>query len=163
MHRATLLLAAACLSQAAGAQQAAPVATPDRDGASVFIAQLDYLVSRVASECVAVVGRAEAPQAFTSAWRQRNARYFSASTRYIDRRAQEAAAAAGEAQAQALREAFRKAVQDASDQQVRALLQDRRADGCMYGMTLIDTGALDIDRKLPEFDKLEALTRWAEQ
>jgi hypothetical protein len=158
-----LLLCTAGLAQAAGAQQAAPAATPERDGAAVFIAQADLIVSRLATECLDVLGRAESPKAFTKRWEQTNARYINASKRYMERRATEAAAAGGDAQRDAVREAFRKAVQDGGEQQVGALLQGRHEDGCMNGITLIETGVLDFNNKMPQFDALERLAKWAEQ
>jgi hypothetical protein len=163
MRHLTLLLAAACLAQAAGAQQAVSVATPDRDGAAIYIAETQFIVTRLAAECLALVGRAESPQTFAAGWQQRNARYMNASTRYMGLRVEEATAAGGAAQRDAMQDAFRKAVQDSGEQAVRSLLQGRREDGCMYGITLVDTGALDISSKLPQFDKLEALARWAQQ
>ena len=163
MRHLTPLLLAAGFAQAAGAQQAAPAGTPERDAAAVYIAQADFIVGRLATECLTVVGRAESPKTFTTRWQQTNARYLNASKRYVERRAGEAAAAGGDAQRDAVRNAFAKAVKDGGDQQVGALLQGRREEGCMYGVTLVETGALDFNAKMPQFDALEALARWAEQ
>jgi len=163
MRPLMLLFLAAGLAQGAGAQQAAAVASPERDGAAVFIGQAEFIVTRLAAECLNVVGRAESPKTFTGRWQQTNARYLEASKRYMDRREAEAAAAGGAAKGDAVRDAFRKAVQDAGDQQVGALLRGRREDGCMYGITLIETGALDFNAKMPQFDTLEGLAKWAQQ
>jgi hypothetical protein len=158
-----LLLLAAGLAQAAGGQQAASVASPERDGAAIFIGQAEFIVTRLADECLSVVGRAESPRTFTSRWQQTNARYLDARKRYTERRVSEAVAAEGATKGDAVRDAFRKAVQDAGEQQVGSLLRGRREDGCMYGITMIETGMLDFNDRMPQFDALEGLAKWAEQ
>jgi hypothetical protein len=163
MRPSPLFLAAACALSPAFAQTAAPVATPERDAAALYVAQGGFIVTRLAGECLALVGRAESPDAFTQAWKQRNERYVTASTRYMERRVQEAAAAGGKAQGDAVQAAFRKAVQANADAEVRSLLQGSRTDGCMYGITLIEGGALDIGSKTPQYRLLEALANWAAQ
>ena len=161
MRPSTLFLAAACLVSSAFAQPAAPVASPERDGAALYVAQGGFLVTRLASECLALVGRAESPDSFTRTWKQRNQRYVNASMRYMERRVQEAVAVGGQAQGDAVTAAFRKAVQDNAEAELRSLLQGSRTDGCMYGITLIEAGALDIGSKTPQFRQLEALADWA--
>lgn len=157
MRLTPLFLAAALAAPAARAQQPAAVATPERDAAAVYIAQGNYIVSRLATECLLVLGRAESPKSYVQSWEARNARYVGASAKYMDRRVEEA----GAAQADALRAAFRQAVQDNGEAALRQLLQGRREEGCMTGITMVDAGALDISSKLPQFDQLEALARWA--
>jgi len=157
MRLTTLLLAAACAVPAARAQQTA--ATPERDAAAVYIAQGNFIIARLAAECLPVVGRAESPKAYAKAWQDRNAVFIAASSKYLDRRVAEAGADQGEA----LRDAFRKAVQDNGEAALRSLLQGQREEGCMTGITLVDTGALDINAKLPQYPQLEALVRWANQ
>ena len=73
----------------------------------------------------------------------------------------EEAAAEGAAQREALLKDLREAVQGNGEAAVRGLLAGGKADGCMRGVTLVDTGALDINSSLPQFDQLEALARWA--
>jgi hypothetical protein len=159
MRLLTLILAA-CLAPCAGAQQAGSVATPARDAAAIYIAQGSFVIQRLASECLALVGRAESPEAFAASWRQRNARYVEASAKYIDQRVNEAAAAGADKREAMLAE-LRQAVQGNGEAAVRGLLQGSKPDGCMYGVTLMDTGALDINSRLPQFEQLEALARWA--
>lgn len=157
MRLKTLFLAATCAATGAAAQQPASAATPERDAAAVFIAQGNFIVSRLATECLPVLGRAESPKAYAAAWQERNAAYVAASAKYLDQRVQEA----GADQADAVRAAFRKAVQDNGEAALRGLLQGHREEGCMQGITLVDTGALDINSKLPQYGQLEALVRWA--
>ena len=161
MRLLTLLLAA-CLAPCAGAQQAGSVATPARDAAAIYIAQGNFIIQRLGSECLTMVGRAESPETFAGTWRQRNARYVEASAKYMDKRMDEAAAA-GPDKREALLQELRQAVQGNGEAALRGLLQGGKAQGCMYGVTLVDTGALDINSKLPQYEQLEALARWAAQ
>src|SRR4051812_10174179 len=161
MRLLTLFLAAV-LPLCAGAQQAGSVVTPARDATAIYIAQGNFIIQRLGSECLGVVGRAETPETFVANWRRRNARYVEASAKYMDQRVQEAAAV-GPDRRDALLNELRQAVQGNGEAALQGLLQGGKADGCMYGVTLVDTGALDISSKLPQFEQLEALARWAAQ
>ena len=156
-------LAAACVAHAAAAQTAASVATPARDSAAVFIAQGSVVVARLAAECLTVVGRTESPQTLLASWQDRNARYVGASAKYLDVRLQEAEAAGGKERRESALAEVRAAVQASAESSLRALLQGRKEDVCMRAVTLLDAGALDVNTKLPQFEQLEALARWAEQ
>jgi hypothetical protein len=158
-RRLTLALLAACLAQAAGAQSAS-FATQERDLAAIDVASTNLVVSRLGSMCLALVGRTETPQAFVADWQQRNVRYVSASAKYLDQRVAQAAAEGK--RDQALGE-IRAVVANNAEATLRQLLDGRKEDGCMRAITLADTGALDISSKLPQYDQLEALARWAEQ
>jgi hypothetical protein len=162
-HRCPTLLLAACLAPAAFAQKAGPVATQARDSAAAYIAQGSVLVSRLGAECLALVGRAESPQTLVANWRQRNSRYVDASAKYLDRRLEAAEAEGGKAKREALLGEIRAAVQGGAEANLRTLLEGRKEDACMRAVTLLDTGVLDITTKLPEFEHLDALARWAEQ
>jgi hypothetical protein len=161
MRLLTLFLAAV-LPLCAGAQQAGSVVTPARDAAAIYIAQGNFIVQRLGSECLTLVGRAESAETFAANWQRRNSRYVEASARYMERRMEEATAA-GQDRREALLNELRQAVQGNGEAALRGLLQGGKADGCMYGVTLVDTGALDINSKLPQFEQLEALARWAAQ
>jgi hypothetical protein len=163
MRHLTLLLAAAGLASSAGAQQAASVATPERDAAALYVAQADFIVATLAGQCLEVVGRAVSPRNFIADWEQRNARYLKASNVYLNRRLDEATAAGGEARRLEVAQSFHQTVQDGAEATLRKLLQGRREDGCMDGITLIDTGRLDVNDRLPQFKQIEALAAWAEK
>ena len=109
------------------------------------------------------MGRTESPQTVAKAWRQRNARFAGASARYLDKRLEEAEATGGPQQREAVLAEFRGAVRGAGESTVRELLQGRKEETCMRAVTLLDTGTLDINSKLPQYEQLEALARWAEQ
>ena len=162
MRLPPLFLALACALPAVRAQQAPSFATPARDSAAAYIAQGDFIVTRLATECLAVVGRAESPQAFVGNWKKRNQRYVNASAKYIELRLQEAASR-GPGEREALMKQVRAAVQDNGEAAVRGLLQGRKEEGCMYGVTLVDTGTLDIKPGTSQFEQLEALAKWAEE
>ena len=162
-HRCPTFLLAACLAPAAFAQGPGSVATPARDSAAVLIAQGDYVVSHLARECLALVGRAESPQSLVGSWRQRNGRYVSASFRYLDKRVEEAEADGGKQRREAMLGAISKAIQDGGESDLRALMQGRKEEACMRAITLLDTGTLDINSKLPQIEQMDALVRWAEQ
>jgi len=158
--RSTLTLLAACAAQAAAAQAAGSFATPARDLAALDIASSNLIVSRLGAECLALVGRPETPKAFVADWQQRNARYVNASAKYLDRRIEQAAAEGKREQALA---EVRSVIQRNADATLGKLLQGRKEEACMNAITLSDTGALDISPKLPQYEQIEALARWAEQ
>lgn len=158
------LLAAALAASSAGAQQAASVGSPSRDIATLTISATNSAVGRVARECLALVGRSESPEQFVTQWRQRNLRFVSASSKYLDRRLEDAGTTGGPEQREALLHNIRQAVQSDGDSLARTLLQrGRKEDACMNAVTLVDTGVLDITPKLPTYPDIESLVRWAEQ
>jgi hypothetical protein len=161
-HRPILLLAA-LVTHAGWAQPPASVATPSRDAASAYVARGNFIVSRIGRECLALVGRPESPQELVNAWRQRNARYVTAASQYMEKRLEEAAAGGGAGKREAVLDEIRAAVQGSGDDAVRSLLQGRKEEGCMSAITLIDTGVLDISSKEPLYDDIAALVRWAER
>jgi hypothetical protein len=159
-----LVLAAALAASAAGAQQATAVGSESRDTATLSVGASNFAVGRVARECLGLVGRSESPEQFITQWRQRNARFVSASSRYIERRLEEAAASGGPDKREALLRDIRNAVQGSGDSLARSLLQrGRKEEACMNAVTLVDTGVLDITPKLPTYSDIESLVRWAEQ
>ncbi|HZN46468.1 MAG TPA: hypothetical protein VFB71_02490, partial [Ramlibacter sp.] len=121
--RATLLLAALA-APAAWAQPASALATKSRDDASIYVSTGNFIVGRIAAECLVLVGRSESPQEFVGQWRHRNARFVMASARYMDRRMEEAVAAGGAEKREALLRDLRKAVQGSGEAVVRNLLQN---------------------------------------
>lgn len=163
-HRARILslLLAACALPAA-AQQPAGFATQERDLAAAFIAQGGFVIGRLAHECLSLVGRTDTPKVVVDAWRQRNSRFVAASDKYLDLRLEEAAAAGGSQRREAALRELRGVVQQNGEASVRSLLQGRKEDSCMRVVTLIDAGAFDISTRLPQYEQLEALVKWAER
>ena len=124
----------------------------------------NFIVGRIAAECLVLVSRSESPQEFVGQWRQRNLRYVMASAKYMDRRVEEAVASGGAEKRDALLRDMRTAVQGTGETVVRNWLQNgRKEESCMRAVTLLDTGALDISSRTPIYADLEALVRWAEQ
>lgn len=162
-HRRLALLPALLLAQAAFAQQAAPATSDARDAASAYIVTGNFIVGRIGRECLALVGRPESPQDFVANWQQRNAPFVKASSRYMDARMAEAAASGGPERREAVLRELRAGVQGSGEAAVQSLLQGRKEDSCMRAVTLVDAGALDISPKVPIYDQIEALVRWAEQ
>lgn len=162
MRLALLFVALATAVPLAGAQPAASFATPERDAAAVYMAEGEFIVSRIATECLELVGRAQSPKALLASWKGRNARFVKASAKYIEMRLQEAEAR-GPGEREALEKQVRAAVEGNGEASLRSLLQGRREEGCMYGVTLIDTGTLDVLPSSPQYKQLDALARWAEQ
>lgn len=160
----TAFALAALILPAAWAQQAASAATKARDEASLYVSTGNFIVGRIAHECLALVGRSESPQEFVTQWQQRNARYVMASARYMDRRVEEAAASGGPEQREAVLRELRTAVQGNGEAAVRNWLGNgRKEESCMRAVTLLDTGALDISPRTAIYEDLEALVRWAQQ
>lgn len=157
---APLLLACAL---GASAQQHPAFATQERDSAALFIARGSFVIGRLGHECLALVGRPETPQALIKAWEQRNTRFVAASGKYLDRRLEDAAATGGNERRELALKEMRMLVRHEGELTVRSLLQGRKEDSCMRAVTLIDAGAMDISTRLPQFEQLEALVKWAEQ
>lgn len=163
-RRPLLLALAACLASAAWAQpRPASFATPERDQASLYVARGNFVVSRIGTECLALVGRPESPQAFDAAWRERNARFVAASAKYLDQRLEEVAATGGPDKRDAALRELRSLVHVSGEATVGSLLQGRKEDACMREITKVEAGAYDISTRVPLYDQLEALVRWAEQ
>lgn len=156
----TSVLLALAAHPAAWAQQASSFATPARDSAAVYVAMSHFAVGRLGSECLAAIGRTESGQAFADAWRNRNAPFVAASTRYLDQRVEEAGRQGGPQRRAAAQREIEQVVQASGENLVRTLLQGRREDGCMNAVTLVETGVLDINTKLPGYSELEALVLW---
>ena len=160
------LVIAALLASAAGAQQpaSAPATSESRDAALAYIGTGNFIVGRLARECLAVVGRNESPQAFVAQWQQRNAIYVAASEKYMEKRLEEAEAAGGPERRAAIQQAMRTAVLGGGEEAVRGMLQNgRREESCMRAISLLDAGALDISPRTPIYKELEALVRWAQE
>lgn len=157
----SILLAAG--APAASAQQAAPFATQERDLAALFIARGSFVIGRLGHECLALVGRSETPQTLVKAWEQRNARFVDASGKYLDRRLEDAAATGGSERRELALKEMGALVRQEGELTVRSLLRGRKEDGCMRAITLIDAGAMDISTRLPQYEQLEALVKWAER
>jgi len=162
MRLAPLFLALACTLPAVHAQQAAPFATPERDAAALYMAQGEFIVTRLANDCLALVGRAQTPKTFIGSWKDRNERYVKASAKYIEARLQEAGRRSPE-ERQAMEKQVRAAIEANAEASMRGLFQRSREEGCMYGVTLVDTGTLDITGSSPQYKQLEELAQWAAQ
>jgi hypothetical protein len=156
-------LLALAASQAGMAQPASSFATPSRDSAAMFVAMSHFAVGRLGSECLAVVGRAESGKAFADAWKDRNAPFVAASVKYLDKRVEEAGAQGGPQRREAAQREIREVVQASGENLLRTLLQGRKEDGCMNAITLVETGVLDVNVKLPQYNELEALVLWSKQ
>ena len=160
----TFLLALAAAHQASLAQPAASsFATPSRDSAAVFVAMSHFAVGRLGTECLAVIGRTESAKAFADEWKDRNAPFVEASTLYLDKRVEEAGAQGGPERREAAQREIRDVVQASGENLLHTLLQGRKEDGCMNAVTLVETGVLDINTKLPQYDEVEALVLWSKQ
>ena len=155
-----LLFIALAVPAASRAQQASSFATPARDSAAVFVAMSHFAVGRLGSECLALIGRTESGKDFADAWKNRNAPFVAASTRYLDKRVEEAGAQGGPERRAAAQREIQQVVQASGENLLRTLLQGRREDGCMNAVTLVETGVLDINTKLPQYSELEALVLW---
>lgn len=156
------LLLAAFAATTAGAQPAS-VASSSRDTALTYVGSGNFIVGRLARECLGLVGRADTPQEVVARWQDRNAPYVDASAKYMEKRLAEAEATGGQAAREALQQAMRNAVIGSGEEAVRAMLQGRREEACMRAISLLDAGGLDISPKTPMYQELEGLVRWAQE
>lgn len=161
----SLLMVVLCgfASNLAMSQSVDTVVSKSRDAASAFIGTTNFVVGRIGRDCLVLLGRPESANEFVGAWQQRNTRYYAASVKYMVRRLEEALAAGGAADRDAVAHAYGSAVRREGEATVeRWFQQDSKEKVCGRVVSLIDAGAMDVNPKLPIFTELEALAAWAQ-
>lgn len=166
MSRRTLLAlsAAATLATLSAHAQDGGAASESRDAAAGFMGTTNFSIGRIASECLAVVGRPESPQDYVAVWQRRNATYWLAARKYMIKRLDEALASGGAAKRDSVLAAYAAAVRREGEASAQSwITRGSREEACMRAISLIDAGGLDVTRRVPIHDELEALAKWAEE
>lgn len=166
MSRITILalsLAATLATLSVHAQEGAMV-SESRDAAAAFMGTANFSVGRIANECLAVVGRPESPQDYAAMWQRRNAAYWLAARKYMVKRLDAALVSGGTAKRDAVLAEYAAAVRRDGEASAKSwITRGPREEACMRAITIIDAGGLDVTPRVPIYDELEALARWAEQ
>ena len=159
-----LLTTLTTLTNPASAQTAAPATSESRDAATAYIGTTNFVVGRVARDCLVVLGRTETPQDFVAVWQQRNAKYMMASQKYMEVRFGEAEKAGGAEMRDTVMGELRAAVRREGESAVKSLLDSPdKHDGCKRAVTIIESGAYDFSPGIPIFGELESLRAWAQR
>jgi len=164
-HRCPIALLLAIVANAAVAQNTGPPAQSDtRDAAAAFIATQHYIVGRIGTDCLSAVGREESPSEFEQKWKDDNASYLDAATKYEAARLDEIYDPAERENAEA---SYKTTVQGPGELAVKQLLSDRPKDeACKFALEMVDTGSMHIEEyartaKLPIMKNLIELVEWA--
>lgn len=156
-----LLLSFASL---ASAQPSGTVASESRDASTAYLGTANFLVGRVGRDCLALLGKSETPQAFASAWQQRNIKYLIASQKYMEARLREVETAGGTEKRNAVIGALTAVVRNNAEATVKSWLdRPEKQEACKRVVALIESGAYDISSNSPMYGELENLVSWAQQ
>jgi hypothetical protein len=118
----------------------------------------------VGRDCLALLGKSETPQAFASAWQQRNIKYLIASQKYMEARLREVETAGGTEKRNAVIGALTAVVRNNAEATVKSWLdRPEKQEACKRVVALIESGAYDISSNSPMYGELENLVSWAQQ
>lgn len=146
----------------ASAQNNDSVTSESRDAASAYMGTTNFVVGRLGRECLSLLGRPETPKEFVGAWQQRNAKYYSASMKYMVKRLDVALASGGANARDDVARAYGTAVRRNGEGAVADWFsKGSKEDVCKRAVALIDAGAMDVSPKVPIYGELEALATWA--
>jgi len=166
MHYAHLPVIALLFSFAnlAAGQPTGGATSESRDASTAYLGTANFVVGRVGRDCLALLGRNETPQAFVSAWQQRNAKYLMASQKYMEARLGEAEASGGTEKRNAAMGALTAAVRNGAEATVNSWLnRPEKAEACKRAVALIESGAYDVSPTSPMYGELESLVSWAQR
>jgi hypothetical protein len=145
------------------AQDGETLTSESRDAASAYMGTMNFVVGRLGLECLSLIGRSETPKEFANAWQQRNAKYFSASIKYMGKRLDAALSSGGIGARDAVLYEYSSAVRRDGEASVADWFRKgNKEDTCKRAVALIDAKAMDVSAKVPMYGELEALASWAE-
>jgi hypothetical protein len=140
------------------------VESESRDAAAAFMGTTNFTIGRIASACLAVVGRTESPQDYVSQWQRRNAKYWLAARKYMIKRLDEALESGGTAKRDAVLAEYSAAVRRDGEASAQSwITRGSREEACKRALSLIDAGGLDVSPRIPILSELDALAEWAQK
>jgi hypothetical protein len=160
-----LLLTLAFLASAPGLAQTSPKATTESRNASLaYIGTQNFVIGRVGSECLQLLGRTESAKEFVGVWQRRNLKFINASNKYMQVMLKEAEQSGGkDLHDQAMR-ALIGAVRSNGEKIVATLLnQPDRGAACARAVEIVDRGVFDFSERTPIYAELVALVAWAQE
>lgn len=148
----------------AASQPAGTAKSESRDASVANIGGANFVVGRVARDCLSLVGSSEAPKAFVFRWQVRNTKYILASEKYLGARMAEDEAAGGVAKRNASMDELMALARRGGEGAVNVWL-DRpdKLQACKVAIAIIESGAYDISPKLPMYEEHERLVQWAQE
>jgi hypothetical protein len=163
MRISNLVFALATLASGPGLAQTTGKATSEsRNAALAYIGTQNFVVGRVGSECLQMLGRTESPKVFAGVWQERNLKYIAASDKYMQAMLQEAEQSGGKQLQELAMRQLQGIVRTNGEKIVSMVLDhpDRKA-ACARIVGIMDRGVFDFSETTPIFKELVALVEWA--
>lgn len=136
--------------------------TESRNVASAFMGAANFVVGRIGIECLGLLGRLETPREFVNIWQERNAKYYTASTKYIAKKMEVADATGGVVARDAVLKEYSAIVRKEGEATlVDWIGKGSKSEGCHRAVMLIDQGILDVTPEVPVYQDLQALAVWS--
>ncbi|MGP1716700.1 MAG: hypothetical protein ACTS9Y_05930 [Methylophilus sp.] len=133
-----------------------------RNVASAFIGAANFVVGRIGIECLSLLGRLETPREFVTIWQDRNAKYYTASTKYIAKKMEAADASGGTIARDAVLKDYSTIVRKEGEGIIKDWIgKGSKREGCHQAVMLIDKGILDVTPEAPIYQDLQALAVWS--
>jgi hypothetical protein len=139
-----------------------PLETESRNVASAFMGAANFVVGRIGIECLGLLGRLETPREFVNIWQERNAKYYTASTKYIAKKMEVADATGGVVARDAVLKEYSAIVRKEGEATIVDWIgKGNKREGCHRAVMLIDQGILDVTPEVPVYQDLQALAVWS--
>ena len=136
--------------------------TESRNVASAFMGAANFVVGRIGIECLPMLGRLETPREYVNIWQERNAKYYTASTRYIAKKMEAADAIGGSVARDAVLKEYSTIVRKEGEATIFDWIgRGNKREGCQRAVMLIDKGILDVNPEVPVYQDLQALAVWS--
>lgn len=162
-HAKLLLVFTTAFTQIALAQQELSY-SESRDAAIAYVGTENFIVGRIGLDCLTVLGRTETPQQFVGAWQQRNAKYIVATSKYMQKRLEEAQLAGGLQKRESILRELTAAVKSNGEGTINGwYAQSGKEAACKRVVPIIEGGGFDISPKSPMFGELESLLAWSQK
>lgn len=157
-------LALALTAQTALSQPTEPITSESRDAATAYVGVTNFIVGRIARDCLSVLNRSDSPQQFVDVWQQKNIKYLTASAKYMEIRLNEALESGGVDKRDAILGELTTVVRRDGETTVKSwLAHENKEQACNRAIALVEAGGLDISSTSPIFGEIEALVAWAQQ
>ncbi|WP_133166853.1 hypothetical protein [Solimicrobium silvestre] len=119
------------------------------------------MIGRTASYCFEDLGRPDTPKEFVAGWQKQNSKHYSAAITYMNRRLAEAESLTGVEGKNNIANALLAAVRKNGDKAVNGFFENKdKHDECKKVIGLMESGAFNIDSRIPMYGELEALVNY---
>lgn len=146
------------------ASASAQTSEDSRDASADVVLTASFIVGRIGRDCLSELGRPETPRGYLNSWRRENATYYDAADKYMAQRLSKVDDVFDRDRIESMYYRVAAAKGDAIVGQW--FEHHRKADVCRFALTMIDTGATNVDAIAqsatpPIIDDLHALVEWA--